>query len=276
MLPAESAVPGYVRSRFEAKLSDGSVMAHDVFRHERTGPSVVVIHEAFGLTPSTLGIAERVRARGMTPILPLLAGEPLPGRLMGYRNFARICIRREFGALARNEATPIVDWLSALADDEYAASGGRPVGVIGMCFSGGYALAMALKPSVRAAVSSQPAFPAAIPGRRRNLGVNPDDLDDLRTQTGDGKCVRTLRYRLDLLSPGVRCDELVTQLPQTDAVEIPTWNPFDHSVLSDGLEAAAGSKLASELAKTIDFLHERLVRGETASSPGTALDLAGS
>jgi len=170
-------------------------------------------------------------------------------------------VRREFGALARNEATPIADWLRAFAEDEHAASGGRPVGVIGMCFSGGYALAMALSPAVGASVSSQPAVPFAIPGRRANLGVNPEDIQELRARTGDGRTVRALRFQRDFVSPGVRCDRLVEALPATETVEIPTWNPLHHSVLAMGLRAAPGSRLADELDRTIAFLASRLIPG---------------
>jgi dienelactone hydrolase len=254
---------GFTRTPFEATLSDRSVMVHDVYRAERTGPPVIVIHEAFGLSRYTVGVARRIQKGGMTPVLPVLAGRPLQGLGGGLRTMATVCVRREFGCWARNEATPIVEWLRALAADEHAKSGGSRVGVVGMCFSGGYALAMALEPSVGAAVSSQPAFPAAIPGRRRNLGVNPEDMDQLRVLTGDGECVRALRFQRDPLSPGVRLDQLVTELPAAQHVQIPSLNPLDHSVLSKAVEAPVPSKLAEALDDTIEFLRTRL----TAASP---------
>ncbi len=256
-------LPGFVRETFAATGSDGTRIEHDLFGAPRDGPTVIVIHEGLGLSRSTLAVADRVREAGLSPLLPLLAGEPLPGMVAGYRNFLTVCVRREFGALARNEGTPVADWLRSLAEDEHARSPGRKVGVIGMCFSGGFALAMALSPAVGATVSSQPAFPLAIPGRRANLGVNPGDIQELQVRTDGGRTVRTLRFQRDYLSPGVRCARLVEALPATDAVEIPSRNPFDHPVLARAVHAAEDSPLRRELDRTIEFLATRL-------SPATA------
>lgn len=262
------SMDGYVGESFSAPISDRETLTRDVYRPARSGPVVIVIHEATGLTRKTLGIATSVQNAGMTPVLPVLAGQPLPGLLGGLKVFAAICVKREFGALARNEATPTVRWLRALARHEFGESGKRPVGVIGMCFSGGYALAMALTPEIGAVVSSQPAFPAALPGRRRHFGVNEEDLDTLRTLTNDGACVRTLRYQRDPLSPGVRHDEIRRQLPASIPVEIRTWNPCDHPVLADGLRADPNSQLGSALTDTVEFLRQHLGVERDAGAQG--------
>lgn len=176
-------------------------------------------------------------------------------------NFARVCVRREFGALANGEATPTAAWLRALARHEKHVSGGLPVGVIGMCFSGGYAFAMALDASIKAVVSSQPAFPWAIGGRRRQFGINEADLATLKANTEDGACVRTLRYQRDYMSPGVRHDAIGQALPGRDHVEIRTWNPLDHPVLGDAVDADPDSPLGKALIDTVAFLRDRLAVG---------------
>jgi dienelactone hydrolase len=248
----------YTRVPF-GSVVDGRQVTRDVFRAPRTGPPVVVLHEAFGLTRFTVGVAKSIQEAGLTPVLPVLVGPPLPTLGQSLRGFARICVMREFGAWARNEATPIATWLRALARHERDEAGGTRVGVIGMCFSGGYALAMALDDAVAATVSSQPAIPFAIPGKRRNLGVNRDDLGLLRERTDDGARVRTLRFQRDPISPGVRCDELMKQLPKATPVEIPTLNPLNHSVLSMAVGKPKDSELGNALEDTVTFLKRWLV-----------------
>jgi hypothetical protein len=51
-----------------------------------------------------------------------------------------------------------------------------------MCFTGGFALATALEPSVVASVMSQPAMPARIGERcRAALGLEAEDLSTITT-----------------------------------------------------------------------------------------------
>ena len=73
---------------------------------------------------------------------------------------------REFTKLA-DRTSPVVGWLRALAASAYRECGGPGVGVVAMCFTGGFALATALEPSVVASVMSQPAMPAPIGERGR-------------------------------------------------------------------------------------------------------------
>jgi dienelactone hydrolase len=258
-------IDGYEASWFGPEESSTPV-GHWVYRAPRSGPSVIVIHEATGLTSKTLGVAARVLRAGMTPVLPLVAGRALPGRIGGWGVFAKVCLWREFGALANGEATPTTSWIRALARKEERDSG-CPVGVIGMCFSGGYAFAAALDASIRAVVSSQPAFPAAIGGRRRQFGINRADLPTLKANTGNGNCVRTLRYQHDFMSPGVRHDAIGQALPGRDPVEIRTWNPFDHAVLGNAVSADPESPLGKALTDTVAFLRARLICGSVEAAP---------
>ena len=268
---APRSIDGYVTSWFGPEESD-TPAGHWVYRAPRSGPSVIIIHEVTGLSLKTLGVAARVRDAGMTPVLPLLVGNAIPGGLAAMGNVARVCVRREFGALANGEATPTASWLRALARHEKRASGRLPVGVIGMCFSGGYAFAMALDDSIKAVVSSQPAFPVAIGGRRRQFGTNEADLATLRANTEDGACVRTLRYQRDFMSPGVRHDAIGQALPGRHPVEIRTWNPLDHPVLGDAVAADPDSQLGRALTDTVAFLRVRLAVGSSATVPNTTPD----
>lgn len=150
-----------------------------VFRRG-SGPAVIVIHEMPGLHPLVVRFADRVAAAGMTVYMPSLFGEP--GRpvsvpyVLGEIAKA-ICIRREFSIWAANRSSPIVDWLRALARKAHAECGGRGVGAVGMCFTGGFALAMMTEPAVVAPVLSQPSLPFPVSAdRRAALGVSPDEI----------------------------------------------------------------------------------------------------
>jgi dienelactone hydrolase len=252
------AIEGYEAGWFGPEAS-GTDVGHWVYRALRTGPSVIVIHEAFGLSTRTLGVAARVREAGMTPVLPLLAEPALARGLDRLRVVTRLCVMREFGALANGEATPTASWLRALASREKRDSGDLPVGVIGMCLSGGYAFATALDTSIKAVVASQPAFPVAIGKRRRQFGINARDLKLLQANTSDGACVRTLRYQRDPISPGARHEAIGKALPNRDHVQIRTWNPLDHPVLTNAVGADRESDLGKALTDTITFLRTRLV-----------------
>jgi len=150
-----------------------------VFRRG-SGPAVIVIHEMPGLHPLVVRFADRVAAAGMTVYMPSLFGEPgrpvsVPYVLVEIAK--AICIRREFSIWAANRSSPMVDWLRALARKAHAECGGRGVGAVGMCFTGGFALAIMTEPAVVAPVLSQPSLPFPISAdRRAALGVSPDEI----------------------------------------------------------------------------------------------------
>jgi dienelactone hydrolase len=249
-------------AEFEPDVFDAAGLSFALLRGRANGPVVILIHELAGVNATVVALAERIADERFTVIMPVLLDRPRDhvsfGQLM--RNLGTVCVAREFGAFARNASRPIVDWLRALARSEYERAGrpGAGVGVVGMCFSGGFALAMVVDPLVEAAVAGEPALPFALPGLRSDLGVSLVELDELRRRAAAGFCVRALRYQNDPISPGVRQRRLRTELPTTDAVEIPSRDPRDHSVLSDAIRAPGDPALASVLQGTIDYLSARL------------------
>ena len=138
---------------------DDGRWTRQVFRRG-SGPAVIIIHEIPGLHPQVVEFADRVAAAGMTVFLPSLFGEPGKPVSVGYalgQMVKNICVRREFNVWANGKSSPIVDWLRALARKVHAECGGPGVGAVGMCFTGGFALAMMTEPSVIAPVLSQSA-----------------------------------------------------------------------------------------------------------------------
>jgi dienelactone hydrolase len=182
---------------------------HPVYR-KGTGPGVVVVHEMPGLTAGVVRFGEELVAAGYTVVLPHLFGpvgrEFSNGDVM--RAFPRICISREFTKLGRGVTTPVAGWLRALARQLHDELGGPGVGALGMCFTGGFALAMMVDDSTVAPVVCQPSTPF-VPGAKRaaDLNLSPADADVVRRRAGEGCRVLGIRYTSDPL-PGTRFDTL--------------------------------------------------------------------
>jgi dienelactone hydrolase len=174
-------------------------VTHPTYR-SGTGPGVIVIHEIPGLTPEVIGFAEEVVDAGFTVVLPHLFGEPeQPMNLLSVgRVLTRVCVSREFTKLATGETTPVAGWLRSLARELHAELGGPGVGALGMCFTGGFALAMMVDPAVAAPVVAQPSTPFAVGSRRSaDLNLSPADLTAVKERAAAGCEVLGLRYRRD-------------------------------------------------------------------------------
>jgi dienelactone hydrolase len=194
MLPGMSLLDTWTRGQHAA---DG--ITHPTYR-KGTGPGVIVIHEIPGITPEVIGFAEEVLDAGFTVVMPHLFGEPEApmNALTVAKTMSRVCISREFTKLATGETTPVAGWLRSLARELHGELGGPGVGAIGMCFTGGFALAMMVDPAVAAPVVAQPSAPFAVsPGRSRDLNLSPADLTTVKERAAAGCEVLGLRYRKD-------------------------------------------------------------------------------
>jgi len=234
------------------------------------GTAVIVMAEMPGITPRVAEFARRVRDRGHTVFLPHLFGEPGAAPSPGAYATAIVpgCVSREFKAFALRTTPPAIDWLRALARHAHDECGGPGVGAVGMCFTGGFALAMSTEPALLAPVLSQPSLPIAI-GRERaaDLGLSDRDLLTVVERTHhDDLCVLGLRFSEDRLAPAERFASLKRHLGERFiAVEIDSskGNPWGHrsaahSVLTEDLVDEPGQPTHDALVKVLDFLDERL------------------
>src|SRR6476659_4985844 len=143
------------------------------------GPGVVVVHEIPGITPLVADFGRRVVEAGFTVAMPSLVGEPGRAMSTGYvaKSFTSVCISKEFSTWALDRTSPVIAWLRALARDLHEQAGGKGVGAVGMCFSGGFALGMAVDAALLAPVLSQPSLPLPLgKARSRSVGVSDADL----------------------------------------------------------------------------------------------------
>ncbi|HJV96383.1 MAG TPA: dienelactone hydrolase family protein, partial [Albitalea sp.] len=122
---------------------DGITKAVYVAGH---GPAVIVMTEMPGISPQVARFSRWVREAGFTVYMPSLFGRDgaVPAVDEGIAVFRRACVSAEFRAFAANEASPVTQWLRALARLVHEECGGPGVGAIGMCFTGNFALSMML------------------------------------------------------------------------------------------------------------------------------------
>ena len=206
------ALDGWTRSEHTDDVA-GVPTTHPVWRRG-TGPGVVVIHELPGLTAGVIRFGEELVAAGYTVLLPHLFGPA--GREFNNadvaRVFPRVCISRELTKVARGVTTPVAGWLRSLARELHAELGGPGVGALGMCFTGGFALAMMVDESVVAPVLCQPSTPFAVsPARSRDVNLSPCDLDIVKGRCAAGQQVLGVRFRSDP-AIGKRFETLTTEL----------------------------------------------------------------
>jgi len=181
--------------------------AYDVYV-AGNGPAIVVMPEIPGITPDVADFGRRVIEAGFTVWIPSLFGEPGKPRTEwhGLKTLVKQCVRKEFLAFARSQRAPVTDWLQQLVTHAHEQSGGPGVGVVGMCFTGNFALALAVDPVVKVPVMSQPSMPLSITKKHRSdLHVAPDDLAAVKRRTvDDDLCVIGLRFTHDKIVPAER------------------------------------------------------------------------
>ncbi|GAA4719370.1 dienelactone hydrolase family protein [Nocardioides conyzicola] len=207
-------------------------VTHPTYR-KGTGPGVIVVHEIPGLTPEVIGFAEEVVAAGFTVVLPHLFGTPERPMSPAYigKVLPKLCVSREFTTMAIGRTSPIAVWLRSLARELHEELGGPGVGALGMCFTGGFALAMMVDTSVAAPVLAQPSLPFPV-GRKRaaDLNLSPADLADVRARAAGGCQVLGLRYRGDA-AVGTRFDTLTDEIG--DAFIRVEFDGKGHSTLTE-------------------------------------------
>lgn len=248
----------------------GAGLTHPVFR-KGSGPGVVLLPELPGIIPAVMSLAERLVAAGFTVAVPSLTGTP--GRPISAAYLAqtvpKMCVSGEFRAFAKRAARPIAEYVRALARQLHDDVGGPGVGVIGMCFSGGFALAAAVEPAVLAPVVSQPGIPFPIgSARKSDIGMSDGERDVVARRARDeGLCALGLRFSNDSVAPAERFAAMAQALGEgwrTVVIDSSPGNPHGiapraHSVLSSDYVDEPGHPTVAAYDTVVEFLRERLV-----------------
>jgi dienelactone hydrolase len=160
-----------------------------------SGPGVIVMPEMPGISPHVARFARWVIEAGFTVYMPSLFGRDgsIPTVEEGVETFQRACVSAEFHAFAADKASPITQWLRALARFAHEECGGPGVGAIGMCFTGNFALSMMLESSVLAPVLAQPSLPLDKPG---GLESPPEEMERISARLVE-EDLTVLAYRFE-------------------------------------------------------------------------------
>jgi dienelactone hydrolase len=192
------------------------------------------------------------------------AGKPATSGYVLRSMLSAICIHREFNVWFTGKSSPIVEWLRALARRAHAECGGRGVGAIGMCFTGGFALAMMTESSVVAPVLSQPSLPAAAISKKSAAGIDaaPKEVACARRRfENENLSMIGLRFKSDRSVPDARFETYRREFGNKfEAIELEGADaaPADrppHSVLTIHMREDGPTKAAEQ--RVIAFFKER-------------------
>jgi dienelactone hydrolase len=260
----EADLTGWTVSPFSA-----AGYTHDVYR-KGEGPGVVLIPEMPGIHPGVLALGNHLVDNGFTVACPSLFGTPgaagmRPGAIPVM---VRGCVAKEFAGFATNADRPVAHYLRALARDLNERTPGKGVGVIGQCFTGGFALAAAVDDSVLAPVLSQPSTPIGLTLKmKRDPGMSEAELQVIeRRAAEEGLCAIGLRFSGDILSPGERFTTLKSRLGDAfEVIEIDSspgnahgFGRMAHSVLTLEVKEQDGHPAYEARKRVVEFLRERL------------------
>lgn len=241
-----------------------------------SGPAVILMPEMPGISPDLARFARWVRDAGLCVYVPSLFGVDgaYPTAEDGAAVMRRACVSAEFRAFAGGGTSPVVSWLRGLARVAHTDRGGPGVGAVGLCFTGNFALTMALEPAVLAPVVNHPSLPLDDPG---GLEIGEQDAAAVaRRIRQDGLTVLGYRFENDRWCTGQRFaayrallgDAFDGRVLPADAAN-PDPPPFfrdvvgcAHSVVTAHLVDEQGHPTLRARDQIIAFLTERLAPAE--------------
>jgi dienelactone hydrolase len=231
----------------------------------RAGPAVIVIHEVYGFTPTLARFCRWIRDAGFRVYAPVLFGSVdtrNPERVLLSR-LLNLCISREINLFAAGKSSPVVEWLKELARLAHRECGELGVGVVGMCLTGNFALAMAVESAVLAPVVAQPGLPVH---RRAALDVSASDLATVRARVkNEGLIVRGYRFEGDKFCAAARFATLRRELGNgfvgatlPDSAGNPHGRKPPHSVFTTELIDANNQPTRAAVDEVIAFFRKSL------------------
>jgi dienelactone hydrolase len=200
----------------EMCFTDKAGAKHQVY-FAGTGPPVLLLHEINGLTNETLATARQLAAGRYTAVVPLFFGEP--GKRRSVFSAGGICKDDQFACNRAEKTSAHLTWLRELATCARAKwPDGKGVGVIGMCLTGAFPLAMLRAPEIVAPVLCQPTLPFSPRNifhflgwftNQNALALDPADVDYVRTKTS--MPILGIRYSGDRLCKKKRFERLTNE-----------------------------------------------------------------
>ena len=203
---------------FERMEFPSNSITHTLYVSRIGRKPIVLLHELPGLSDECQKLGRWLSQQGYKVFMPLFVGKP--GERKPLRNM--FCIRREMGLFAKGKSGPVLHWLKALcrkARDDCNADG---VGVIGMCMTGNFAIALIADDSVLAPVTCQPALPVL--RKKTDLAMTDETLNKAKSRARSlpQPALLGFRYELDKVCPAAKWERLRAEFGSSvNAVELP-------------------------------------------------------
>lgn len=165
---------------------------------------LVVLHELPGMSPSFISYCVSMVGKGYKIYMPLLFMTPNT-QLETLQSMAHLCVTKEFRELfcAEGEdkhARPFTAWMLHLIAEVREQHPEEKIGVIGMCLTGGFALAAIADPGVHASVACQPSMPFFHHFSTLALSASERDMALKRARSLPKPCAKGYRYAADCIS----------------------------------------------------------------------------
>lgn len=232
-----------------------------------SGPIIVLLHEIPNIIPEVFDLALRLSQHGFRVYLPEFFGAANRSFSLraSIKEISLGCIRKEFAVFAQNQCSPVVDWLRALCTHVLAQNKQEKLAMIGMCFTGNFALGLIAEDFMAAPVLSQPSLPYAItPSKRAALHVSPDILRKAKERKD--LSILGLRFSHDWMCPRARFKTLEEEFgSQFQGIEIDSSpgnahgiSTTAHSVLSLDFVDQQGHPTKEAFDQMLGFIQTKL------------------
>lgn len=184
---------------FHDAVEIGNELKRPVFISENGEKPLIVLHELPGMSGSFIDYCRRMSDEGFKVYMPLIFKSP--GTKMSSAQSLAFCVtkefRRLFAAKSSSDSRPFTDWLLQLIQEVADRHPSTKIGVVGMCLTGGFAIAGVASPKVTAVAACQPSFPFF--WDIKSLGFS--EADRARIEAGVANkvlpCVKAYRYSGD-------------------------------------------------------------------------------
>jgi len=249
---------------FDARWEEFRGRRREVLVSRTDGPPVIILHEVFGLTETVVAFCRLIAAAGFRVHAPVLFGssEPVAGAAAKAGRSAQfLCVAHQFRTLASDRSGPWADWLRDLLAKVCEERGAPGAGVVGLCLTGNFALAMAKDRRVLAPVLGEPSLPF---GNQRGLHLAPDELAAVKRRIDDpqdGLVVRGYRYATDKICGQAKFDRLRQEFGHGFVGTVIPADENLHSVFTEHLRDEAGALRHDKVAEVIEFFRSRLGPG---------------
>ncbi len=249
-------ISAYQKSSFSASIiRTGYTITHDVYARG-AGKILVLIQELPGIGQETLALADKFVDREYKVILPHLFG-PIGKTSVGANLVRVFCMRKEFKVFAKNESSPIVDWLKALCAKMKADHQVNGVAVIGMCLTGNFAISLMAADAVLAGFASQPSMPF---GKQAALHLSEGDVEVIKNKLDNIGPMHCGRFEGDKLCTATKFD-LIQRKFNTDGkerIKFHTLPGKGHSILTLDFVDEAGHPTTNALKEVMDYFDSQL------------------